>query len=101
MWGNTAAAWARAGHQRSSAQGQHAAFGPPRQLLLPAVWEVSKISIPMLQKRKPSLLVEGSLEYESGPKRSLICFPCGDPRPRAGVETRPPKGPLGAIRKAP
>lgn len=36
-----------------------------RQLLLPAVCEASKISVPILQKRKLSLLMQGSLEPAS------------------------------------
>ena len=40
------------------------------QLLLLGIWEFSKIGVPILQRRKPSLRIKGSLEEE--PEASLI-----------------------------
>lgn len=49
---------------------QRGTLGLLSQLLLLGIWEFSKIGVPILQKRKPSLRIKGSLEEE--PEASLI-----------------------------
>ena len=49
---------------------QHAILGLRSQPLLLGIWEFSKISVSILQQRKPSLRIKGSLEAE--PEASLI-----------------------------